>query len=56
MTLLSFAVGFTEPQGAAPQAALCASFGVGVKDAFPCMPAILSNRTALYAQSSRDLS
>ena len=51
----SFAVGCTEPQGAATQASLCASGGVGVKDAFPCMPAILSNGTALYAQSSRQV-
>ena len=33
----SFAVGCTEPQGAATQAIVCASFGVGVTDAFPCM-------------------
>lgn len=52
----SFAVGCTEPQGAATQASLCASCGVGVKDAFPCMPAILSNATALDAQSSRPVS
>ena len=56
VTLLSCVVGVTEPQGAATQASLCASCGVGVEDAFPCMPAILSNGTALYAQSSRQVS
>ena len=56
VTVLSCIVGVTEPQGAATQATLCAGFGVVVKDAFPCMPAILSTGTALYAQSSRQVS
>ena len=56
VTLSSCIVGVTEPQGAATQATLCAGFGVVVKDAFPCMPAILSTGTALYSQSSRQVS
>jgi hypothetical protein len=42
MTLLSCVVGFIEPQGAATQATLRASSGVGVKDAHPMYSVVCS--------------
>eukprot|EP00435_Cladocopium_sp_Y103_P017763 s3013_g4.t1 len=51
ITMMSFAVGLLDAQGLAAIATLCNSNGAGVKDACPCVPAILSHQPALFAQS-----